>query len=62
MVTSSGAVVSHDRAALHREVEQLYGERAADAVLLASLPADERINVLRHRNAEITRRLDELER
>ena len=48
--------------AFHRAVEERYGPEVADQVRLASLPVDERLPVLRHRQSEIEARAAELVR
>jgi hypothetical protein len=49
VITRSGAIVSYDRKELIDEVRFWYGDDTADAVVYASLPADEKLHVEQHR-------------
>jgi hypothetical protein len=52
MITSSGAIVSYDRKEFMDEVRFWYGDQTHDAVLYASLPADEKLHIEQHRDRD----------
>jgi hypothetical protein len=51
-ITPQGAVASYDRKAFLYAVHALYGPETRDAVLVAGLPPEEKLRVIRHRQRE----------